>query len=95
MQIAYTHYLGKIIRFPLIFQEYLADKGFVHRDLAARNVLIGANKTAKISDFGLARQINDEEVYMAMHNRKLPIKWMSVEAIFEQIFTTYFFNGNM
>ena len=34
----------------------------VHRDLAARNVLVGENKVCKISDFGLARGL-EEDVY--------------------------------
>ena len=34
----------------------------VHRDLAARNVLVGDNKVCKISDFGLARSL-EEGVY--------------------------------
>lgn len=68
--------------------EYLARKGFVHRDLAARNVLVGDNKIAKVADFGLTRHVYEEKVYHAKRNRKLPLKWMSVEAIFDQTFTT-------
>ena len=34
----------------------------VHRDLAARNVLVGENKVCKISDFGLARGL-EEDIY--------------------------------
>ncbi|XP_066025560.1 uncharacterized protein [Pocillopora verrucosa] len=67
--------------------EYLARKGFVHRDLAARNVLVGDNKIAKVADFGLTRHVYEEKVYHAKRNRKLPLKWMSVEAIFDQTFT--------
>ena len=69
-------------------QEYLARKGFVHRDLAARNVLVGDNKIAKVADFGLTRHVYEEKVYHAKRNRKLPLKWMSIEAIFDQTFTT-------
>ena len=34
----------------------------VHRDLAARNVLVGENRVCKISDFGLARNLQ-EDIY--------------------------------
>ncbi|KAJ7358908.1 hypothetical protein OS493_020746, partial [Desmophyllum pertusum] len=68
--------------------EYLARKGFVHRDLAARNVLVGEHKIAKVADFGLTRHVYEEKVYHAKKNRKLPLKWMSIEAIFDQTFTS-------
>ena len=63
--------------------------GMVHRDLAARNILVGENKIVKVSDFGLTRQVGSDQVYMSKKSRKLPIKWMSVEAIFNQEFTAY------
>ena len=61
----------------------------MHRDLAARNILVGLDMSIKVSDFGLTRQVSNELVYMSNKNRKLPIKWMSVEAIFDQVFTAY------
>ena len=72
------------------FQEYLSEKGFVHRDLAARNILVGKNKMVKIGDFGLARYIYYDvgKVYVNRHGGKLPLKWMSVEAIFSLTFST-------
>ena len=78
---------SKFLFLLLILQEYLARKGFVHRDLAARNVLVGDNKIVKVADFGLTRHVYEEKVYHAKRNRKLPLKWMSVEAIFDQTFT--------
>ena len=73
----------------IFFQEFLAKKGYVHRDLAARNVLVGPNKLCKISDFGLTRFVYEEKVYVGGKTRKLPIKWMSIEAIVDQRFTTF------
>ncbi|CAH1780594.1 unnamed protein product [Owenia fusiformis] len=67
--------------------EYLSGKGFVHRDLAARNVLID-NRNAKISDFGLTRSVYADNVYAPKKGGKLPLKWMSIEAIFDLNFTT-------
>jgi len=69
--------------------EHLALKGFVHRDLAARNVLLGPDNLCKVSDFGLTRHVYEEKVYTAKKSRKLPWKWMSIEAIIEERFTSY------
>ena len=63
-------------------------KGFVHRDLAARNVLVCEGKLVKIADFGLSRNVYAGKVYHSSKTRKLPIKWMSPEAIHDQVFTT-------
>lgn len=70
-------------------QEYLASKNLVHRDLAARNVLVGEDQVAKVADFGLTRAVSSDLIYMTSKSRKLPVKWMSVEAIFDQVFTTF------
>ena len=60
-------------------------KGFVHRDLAARNVLVCEGKLVKVADVGLSRNVYAEKVYRAKKNRKLPIRWMSLEAIHDHI----------
>ena len=66
----------------------MSDRRFVHRDLAARNVLVGENKIVKVADFGLTRLVYEENAYVTRHHKKLPIKWMAPEAIFDQVFTT-------
>lgn len=64
--------------------EYLQSKGIVHRDLAARNILVGDGKILKISDFGLSRS---GEVYVKLGQGKIPLRWMSIEAIKDQVYT--------
>lgn len=57
---------------------YLEEKGIVHRDLAASNVLISEDNVAKVSDFGLAKQIMDET---NKNGVRIRIKWTAPEAI--------------
>ena len=70
-------------------KEFLSQKGFVHRDLAARNIMVANDKTVKIGDFGLTRYVYDDHIYVHRRGGKLPIKWMSVEALYDQVFTTF------
>ncbi len=53
------------------------------RDLAARNVLISEDNIAKVSDFGLTR-----EVFSKSEGTKLPVKWTAPEALRENVSRT-------
>ncbi|XP_038863477.1 macrophage-stimulating protein receptor-like [Salvelinus namaycush] len=70
--------------------EYLAQKKFVHRDLAARNCMLDETFTVKVADFGMARDVFDKEYYSIQDHKKakLPVKWMAIESLQTQKFTT-------
>ncbi|KAJ8370521.1 hypothetical protein SKAU_G00105490 [Synaphobranchus kaupii] len=70
--------------------EYLAENKFVHRDLAARNCMLDESYTVKVADFGMARDVLDKEYYSIQNHRnaKLPVKWMAIESLQIQKFTT-------
>ena len=61
---------------------YLESRHVVHRDLAARNVLVTEDNSAKVSDFGLARDEN-----FSLEGGKLPIKWTAPEALKQNVNT--------
>ncbi|TNN13251.1 Protein sevenless [Schistosoma japonicum] len=71
---------------------YLEEQHFVHRDIAARNCLVSHNHSAgrivKLCDFGLARDIYKNDYYRKRNEPKLPVRWMSPEAIRDGLFTT-------
>jgi serine/threonine protein kinase len=60
----------------------------LHGDLACRNILIAEDGTAKISDFGLSKNIYKTNVYKKQSDAPLPYKWLAPESIQDQIFTT-------
>ena len=68
---------------------YLATYQFIHRDLAARNCLLDTDLTVKVSDFGLTKHIIDKTYYRCRsQNRALPLKWMAMESIEHNIYST-------
>uniref|UniRef100_A0A2A4JQG1 receptor protein-tyrosine kinase n=1 Tax=Heliothis virescens TaxID=7102 RepID=A0A2A4JQG1_HELVI len=68
--------------------EFLAANRVVHRDLAARNILVTADRTLKIADFGLSRDVYEENQYKQKGNGKMPVKWMALESLTRRIYTT-------
>ncbi|XP_065899762.1 sushi, von Willebrand factor type A, EGF and pentraxin domain-containing protein 1-like isoform X2 [Dysidea avara] len=59
---------------------YLAGKQFIHRDLAARNILVSEKCACKIADFGMSRDLLDDNYYVTSGG-KIPVKWTAPEAI--------------
>ncbi|XP_050305004.1 proto-oncogene tyrosine-protein kinase receptor Ret isoform X2 [Anthonomus grandis grandis] len=67
---------------------YLSDIKLVHRDLAARNILLAENKVCKISDFGLTRDIYEDNAYFKKSKGRVPVKWMAPESLADHVYTT-------
>ncbi|OQV21587.1 Epidermal growth factor receptor [Hypsibius exemplaris] len=67
--------------------KYLEDMRLLHRDLAARNVLVQTPNWVKVTDFGLAKMLgNNEDIYTASAGR-MPIKWLAPECIDRSIYS--------
>ena len=63
--------------------EYLHTNKIIHRDLKPENILIGKSGYIKISDFGIAKQLNDEPEEHVVHESGSP-GYMAPETIFKE-----------
>ncbi|XP_068685550.1 uncharacterized protein [Montipora foliosa] len=68
--------------------KYLSSRSIIHRDLAARNVLVGERETSKVTDFGMARDVRQENIYERKTKGRLPVKWTAYEALMFGTYTT-------
>lgn len=47
----------------MVFMFIFIFKQCIHRDLAARNILVAKDQVMKIADFGLARNVHEDDYY--------------------------------
>ncbi len=50
----------------------------MHREVATNTVYIVGPVALQISDFGMARDLQDEDYYVS-HGGKIPVKWTAPE----------------
>lgn len=68
--------------------EYLATCRLVHRDVRAGNCLVDKNRSLKLADFGMARELDSEEPQYVTQRRALfPVIWMAPESISLGVFS--------
>lgn len=67
---------------------FLCENKVVHRDLAARNVLVADGNVCKITDFGMARDVQGSNIYTMKAGGRIPAKWTAYEALSYGIYTT-------
>ncbi|XP_070552308.1 tyrosine-protein kinase Fer-like [Ptychodera flava] len=64
--------------------QYMKTKQILHRDLSSRNILLFDDNVAKISDFGLSKDVSETggvhiEMPWAEEQTALPLRWMPPE----------------
>ncbi|PRP85207.1 CLL4A clavata1-like receptor S/T protein kinase protein [Planoprotostelium fungivorum] len=69
-----------------LHQEKMIDlHHIIHRDLAARNILLSRHLEAKVSDFGMSRQVQQKDSASTTSSTIGPIRWMTPEAITNRV----------
>ncbi|XP_022809523.1 neural cell adhesion molecule 1-like [Stylophora pistillata] len=59
--------------------KYLSSKKIIHRDLAARNVLVGEGEGCKVTDFGMARNVGQDDIYTRRRGVRKVLKTYEIE----------------
>ncbi|XP_065828764.1 uncharacterized protein [Oscarella lobularis] len=67
---------------------FLEENRLVHRDLSARNVIVFSANLVKVSDFGLARILEEGSNYYTARGGKAALRWMAPECWNKMMFTT-------
>mmetsp|Transcript_2855 Transcript_2855/g.3782 ORF Transcript_2855/g.3782 Transcript_2855/m.3782 type:complete len:1119 (+) Transcript_2855:84-3440(+) len=64
---------------------HLHSENILHCDLACRNLLVSIGKgnkyLVKISDFGMARVVENEKIYNASSEAQFPVRWSAPEVL--------------
>ncbi|XP_035713460.1 uncharacterized protein LOC118437967 [Folsomia candida] len=68
--------------------EFLGEKSVVHGDLAARNILLTRRLVAKITDFGLSKQLYEDTQYTRKTKVMLPWRWMALDSLTDRCCST-------
>jgi len=70
--------------------DHLHKQGVIHRDIAARNILLTASMDVKVSDFGMSRVVNSDEIDNQQKTTSTigPLRWMAPEYMFDRIYST-------
>ena len=76
--------VSSLTRQVLAGLSYLHGQGILHRDLKADNILLDADGTCKISDFGISKRSNDIYGNDATNSMQGSVFWMAPEVIRSQ-----------
>ncbi|XP_014662088.1 PREDICTED: proto-oncogene tyrosine-protein kinase receptor Ret-like [Priapulus caudatus] len=72
--------------------EHLASFKYLNRDLSARSVLVNANMTCKLTNFGSAREVIEYRKKVKKSGIRIPVRWMAPESL---QFNTYTVEGDV
>ena len=50
--------------------------------------MVGEDYVMKVSDFGLARDITNDDIYLKQTSGRLPVKWMAPESLLDKMYTS-------